>query len=129
MWRTPIDLAICQAGGSLRADGRPRDRCDRPGGPAGHRCRAHRCAVARGVRQRTGSRRPLIPLGEIVERIDEVPTDGTVYVICGTGPRSAKAVEHYRSLGIDAVNVAGGTRAWIDVGLPIDRTGSEASSG
>ena len=71
----------------------------------------------------------LIPLGEIVARIDEVPTDGTVYVICGTGPRSAKAVEHYRSLGIDAVNVAGGTRAWIDAGLPIDGAGSEASSG
>ena len=27
----------------------------------------------------------LIPLGEVVERIDEVPTDGTVYVICATG--------------------------------------------
>lgn len=71
----------------------------------------------------------LIPLGEIVERIDEVPTDGAVYVICGTGPRSAKAVEHFRSVGIDAVNVAGGTRAWIDAGLPIDQAGSEATSG
>jgi rhodanese-related sulfurtransferase len=70
-----------------------------------------------------------IPLGQVVERLDEVPTDGTVYVICATGPRSAKAVEHYRSLGIDAVNVAGGTRAWIDAGLPIDGAGGEASSG
>lgn len=61
-----------------------------------------------------------IPLGEVVERIDEVPTDGTVYVICARGSRSAKAAEHYRSLGIDAVNVAGGTLSWIDAGLPID---------
>jgi rhodanese-related sulfurtransferase len=68
----------------------------------------------------------LIPLGEVVERLDEVPTDGTVYVICARGSRSAKAVEHYRAHGIDAVNVAGGTLAWIDAGLPVDRAGSEA---
>ena len=71
----------------------------------------------------------LIPLGELVERIDEVPTDGTVYVICATGVRSAKAAAHIRSLGIDAVNVAGGTKAWMEAGLPIDRAGSEAGAG
>jgi rhodanese-related sulfurtransferase len=68
----------------------------------------------------------LIPLAEVAERIDEVPTDGTVYVICARGPRSAKAVEHYRAHGIDAVNVAGGTVAWIDAGFPVDGAGSEA---
>jgi rhodanese-related sulfurtransferase len=71
----------------------------------------------------------LIPMGELVERIEEVPTDGTVYVICATGARSAKAAAHFRSQGIDAVNVAGGTLAWIDAGLPIDRAGSEAGGG
>ena len=62
----------------------------------------------------------LIPLGQVPERIDEVPTSGTVYVICARGGRSAKAAEHYRQRGIDAVNVAGGTLAWIDAGLPTD---------
>ena len=62
----------------------------------------------------------LIPLGDLVERIDEVPTAGTVYVICAVGSRSAKAVEHLRSLGIDAVNVAGGTCAWVEAGLSTD---------
>jgi len=62
----------------------------------------------------------LIPLGQVPERIDEVPTSGTVYVICARGARSAKAAEHYRQRGIDAVNVAGGTLAWIDAGLPTD---------
>lgn len=62
----------------------------------------------------------LIPLGEVVERIDEVPTDGTVYVICASGGRSARAVAHFRGLGIDAVNVAGGTLGWIEAGLPVD---------
>ena len=61
-----------------------------------------------------------IPLGELVARTDEVPTDGTVYVICARGGRSAKAVEHLRTLGIGAVNVAGGTLGWIDAGLPVE---------
>ena len=62
----------------------------------------------------------LIPLGEVVDRIAEVPSEGTVYVICARGGRSARAVEHLRSVGVDAVNVAGGTLGWIDAGLPTD---------
>lgn len=61
-----------------------------------------------------------IPLGEVADRVAEVPRDQTVYVICARGGRSAKAAEHYRSTGIDAVNVAGGTLAWIDAGYPTD---------
>jgi len=62
----------------------------------------------------------LIPLGDLVERIDEVPSDETVYVICEVGGRSAKAVEHLRSVGIDAVNVAGGSKAWAEAGHPVE---------
>lgn len=70
----------------------------------------------------------LIPLGDLVERIDEVPTDGTVYVICASGARSARAAAHLRRQGIDAINVAGGTLAWIDAGHPTDSDqGSGAS--
>jgi rhodanese-related sulfurtransferase len=54
-----------------------------------------------------------IPLGQVPERVDEVPAEGPVYVICAAGGRSARAVEHYRSVVLDAINVAGGTRAWI----------------
>lgn len=61
-----------------------------------------------------------IPLREVPSRVAEVPTEGTVYVICARGGRSAKAVEHYRAHGIDAVNVAGGTLGWIDAGLPVE---------
>ncbi len=62
----------------------------------------------------------LIPLGELVERVDEVPAAGTLPVICRSGARSLKAAEWLRGQGIDAVNVAGGTLAWIDAGLPVD---------
>ena len=34
--------------------------------------------------------------------------------------RSLKAVEHLRSRGVDAVNVEGGTLAWIEAGNPVD---------
>ena len=61
-----------------------------------------------------------IPLGQVPDRVAEVPSDTTFYVICARGGRSAKAVEHYRALGLDAVNVAGGTLAWIDAGQPTD---------
>jgi molybdopterin-guanine dinucleotide biosynthesis protein A/rhodanese-related sulfurtransferase len=67
-----------------------------------------------------------IPLGQVAERMGEVPTDQTVYVICARGNRSARAVEHYRAQGIDAVNVAGGMVDWIDSGLPADQPGRRA---
>ena len=62
----------------------------------------------------------LIPLGELVERVDEVPTDGPLPVICRSGARSMQAAEYLRGQGIDAVNVVGGTLAWIDAGFPVE---------
>jgi rhodanese-related sulfurtransferase len=61
-----------------------------------------------------------IPLGELPDRVGEVQAEGTVYLICGSGPRSAKATEFLRAQGIDAVNVAGGTRGWIAEGFPTE---------
>jgi rhodanese-related sulfurtransferase len=61
----------------------------------------------------------LVPLATVPDQLGQVPTVGTVYVICAVGGRSRRAAEFYRSRGIDAVNVAGGTRAWIDAGHPV----------
>ena len=61
----------------------------------------------------------LVPLGQVGERIDEVPTDRTVYVICRSGARSGRAAEALRSRGVDAVNVAGGMLAWAEGDRPI----------
>jgi rhodanese-related sulfurtransferase len=66
----------------------------------------------------------LIPLGMVPERVDEVPAAGTVYVICKSGGRSRRAVEYLLAQGLEAVNVAGGTDAWIDAGEPV-AVGSE----
>jgi rhodanese-related sulfurtransferase len=60
----------------------------------------------------------LIPLGQVTARVGEISGEGPVYVICGTGSRSARAVEWYRTQGIDALNVAGGTKAWVEGGHP-----------
>lgn len=65
----------------------------------------------------------LIPLPELPDRAAEVPRpdEGSqLLVICRSGVRSAKAVTFLRAQGIDAVNVAGGTLAWVEAGRPFD---------
>lgn len=61
-----------------------------------------------------------IPMGEIVERLHEVP-DGAA-VICRSGARSAQVVAYLEQQGLDAVNVAGGTVAWAAHGQPMTGT-------
>lgn len=66
---------------------------------------------------------PLIPLGELPERLDDVPAapaGAALYVICAAGARSAKAVEFLAATGIEAINVAGGTNGWVEAGYPTD---------
>lgn len=65
----------------------------------------------------------LVPLGEVPDRVGEFPTDQTIYVICRSGGRSGKAVEHLRANGVDAVNVAGGTLAWVEAGNAVEQGG------
>ena len=61
-----------------------------------------------------------IPLQSLPERFDEIPLSGTLYVICAVGARSQAAVEFLRDNGIDAVNVAGGTNAWVAADFPTE---------
>jgi rhodanese-related sulfurtransferase len=62
----------------------------------------------------------LIPLAEVPERIEEIPDDERVYVICAGGGRSAKAVDFLNRQGYDTVNVAGGSKAWREAGHPVE---------
>jgi rhodanese-related sulfurtransferase len=59
-----------------------------------------------------------LPLDELAARADELPTDRRIVVICRTGARSGRATEALNGAGYDAVNLAGGMRAWVAVGLP-----------
>ena len=59
---------------------------------------------------------PLIPVGSIADRISEVPTGAEVLIICRSGARSFTAADYLRSQGIEAINIAGGTMAWVEAG-------------
>jgi rhodanese-related sulfurtransferase len=62
----------------------------------------------------------LIPLGELPTRIGDVPEASVVYVICRSGARSRRACEMLHARGRDAVNVAGGTLAWVSGNRPTE---------
>lgn len=68
----------------------------------------------------------LIPLDEVPDRVDEVPADQEVLIICRSGGRSARACEFLNGQGRRAVNVAGGMLAWIEAGQPWAGTDSDA---
>jgi rhodanese-related sulfurtransferase len=60
-----------------------------------------------------------IPLGELVERVGELPEAERVLVVCHSGARSARATAWLVQSGYDAVNVDGGMVDWARTGLPV----------
>jgi rhodanese-related sulfurtransferase len=61
----------------------------------------------------------LVPLGTVPDHVDAFVGDGPTYVICKSGGRSMRACEHLDAQGVaglEVVNVAGGTMAWIASG-------------
>ena len=62
-----------------------------------------------------------IPMGQLPARLDELDRGVPVYVVCASGNRSSAMVEVLAAAGFDAINVAGGTSAWISAGRPVER--------
>ena len=62
-----------------------------------------------------------LPLGELKQRLGELPPDRPVAFICQSGRRSAMAATVARRAGLDAHNVAGGMTAWERHDLETDR--------
>jgi rhodanese-related sulfurtransferase len=62
----------------------------------------------------------LIPMGQLASRLEEVPKDRTVYVICRSGNRSGAMGPLLDANGYESVNVVGGTAAWVRAGHPYD---------
>ena len=63
---------------------------------------------------------PLATVPEAVEQFRAAATSRQVCVVCAVGGRSGQAVAYLQSLGVDAVNVAGGTNAWAQSGRPVE---------
>ena len=61
-----------------------------------------------------------IPLGELPVRYEELDPDEDTYIICRTGGRSAQAAAWLVSQGYCAFNIAGGSGAWLEAGLPLE---------
>jgi rhodanese-related sulfurtransferase len=61
----------------------------------------------------------LVPLNEVPARMDELPRDTDVFLVCRSGGRSRLAAEFLVAHGVRAVNVEGGTMAWIDSGRTV----------
>ena len=58
----------------------------------------------------------LVPLATVPSALAQFPSDRRSNVICRSGVRSYRACEFLVGQGLDAVNVAGGTLAWISSG-------------
>jgi rhodanese-related sulfurtransferase len=60
-----------------------------------------------------------IPMNELADRQEELPTDREIVVICKSGARSARVAQALVAAGYEAVNVAGGADAWQAAGFEI----------
>jgi rhodanese-related sulfurtransferase len=65
---------------------------------------------------------PLIPMSELLERIDEVPADCPLAIVCRSGARSAHVAEYLTEQGEhgEVANLEGGIIAWAAEGLPYE---------
>jgi rhodanese-related sulfurtransferase len=60
-----------------------------------------------------------IPMGQLAERLGDLPADNDVYVICRSGGRSARVTAYLNANGWDARNVDGGMQSWESAGRPV----------
>jgi rhodanese-related sulfurtransferase len=61
----------------------------------------------------------LIVLGTVPDNVDRFGGDGPAYVICRSGARSRRAAAFVAERGVEAINIAGGTLAWMASGRPV----------
>jgi rhodanese-related sulfurtransferase len=67
---------------------------------------------------------PLIPVGSVFARREELPKEGKIIFTCAVGQRSALACEMAAAAGLPAerlYNLEGGTEAWIKAGEPVEK--------
>ena len=69
-----------------------------------------------------------VPLGELASRLDSLPRDRRLVVVCRSGHRSSGATALLVRSGLNAVNLDGGMRAWASAGLPLEAVGASRGS-
>jgi rhodanese-related sulfurtransferase len=62
----------------------------------------------------------LIPLDQLQSRLNELPKDREILVVCRSGNRSQQGRDILRSAGFDAASMAGGLKEWYAQGYPVD---------
>jgi rhodanese-related sulfurtransferase len=60
------------------------------------------------------------PLSVVLWRLDPLPRDTRVILLCRQGYCSSLAAAQLRHLGFDAGDVIGGVEAWREAGLPVE---------
>lgn len=61
----------------------------------------------------------LVVLGTVPANVDAFRGDGPAYVVCKAGGRSMQACQFLEAQGLEVVNVAGGTMAWVLSDRPV----------
>lgn len=62
----------------------------------------------------------LLPLSQLEQKVDTIPTDQPIVTVCHSGSRSGQATVIMRKAGVEKVaNLRGGMLAWNRAGLPI----------
>lgn len=61
-----------------------------------------------------------VPQAELAMRLEELPRDRRIYVVCQAGFRSLRSAQFLRQVGFERVaTVPGGTAAWEEAGFPL----------
>ena len=65
---------------------------------------------------------PLVPMSEIVDRVDDLPDDRPLVMLCRSGSRSAQVADWLVANGErdEVANLDGGIIAWAVEGLPYE---------
>ncbi len=64
----------------------------------------------------------LIPMGQVPNRLSEIPKDKTVILTCRSGNRSGQVADFLRQQGWTNVhNMEGGILAWQQAGYPVEK--------
>ena len=64
----------------------------------------------------------LIPMGEVANRLSEIPTDKSVIVTCRSGNRSGQITDFLRQQGfVNVHNMDGGILAWEAAGYEVEQ--------